>query len=71
MNWDECEFVERVEGRCGGRPTIVGTRVWPEIILNCLEDGMDGEDIWEQYTSLTPTQVRGVIAFIQGHRSVA
>ena len=71
MDWTGCEFVERVEGRCGGRPTIVGTRVWPEIIVDCLDDGMNGEDIWEQYPSVSPDQIRGLIAYIQAKRSAA
>ena len=71
MDWTGCEFVERVEGRCGGRPTIVGTRVWPEIIVDCLDDGMNGEDIWEQYPSVTPDQIRGLLTFIQAQRSAA
>ena len=71
MDWTGCEFVERVEGRCGGRATIVGTRVWPEIIVDCLDDGMNGEDIWEHYPSVSPEQIRGVIAYIQVKRSAA
>ncbi len=71
MDWTGCEFVERVEGRCGGEPTVVGTRVFPDIIVGCLDDGMSGEDIWEQYPSLTPDQVRGVIAYVEAKRSAA
>ncbi len=71
MDWTGCELVERVEGRCGGVPTIVGTRVFPDIIVDCLDDGMTGEDIWEQYPSLSPDQIRGLIAFMQAKRSAA
>ena len=63
MDWTGCELVERVEGRCGGVPTIVGTRIFPDTIVDCLDDGMDGEDIWEHYPSLTPDQIRELIAF--------
>ena len=71
MDWTECEFVERVEGRCGGAPTVVGTRVFPEIIVDCLDEGMNGEDIWEQYPSLSPQQIEGLIAFVRAQRSAA
>ena len=63
MDWTGCSLVERVDGRCGGAPTVVGTRVFPDVIVDCLDDGMDGEDIWEQYPSLSPEQIRGLIAF--------
>ena len=71
MDWTGCEFVERVEGRCGGVPTVVGTRVPPEIIIQCLDDGLSREDIWEDYPSLTPDQIQGLIAFVQAKRSAA
>jgi uncharacterized protein (DUF433 family) len=71
MDWTGCEFVERVEGRCGGAPTVVGTRVFPDIIVDCLDEGMAGEDIWENYPSLTPEQIKGLITFVQAKRSAA
>jgi uncharacterized protein (DUF433 family) len=33
MNWLNCEEVEVVHGRCGGRPTIRGTRIEPDPIV--------------------------------------
>ena len=33
MNWVDCEEVEVVAGRCGGRPTIKGTRIEPDLIV--------------------------------------
>ena len=71
MDWTGCKFVERVEGRCGGVPTVVGTRVFPEIIVDCLDDGMNGEEIWEQYPSLMPDQIEGLIAFVRAKRPAA
>ena len=71
MDWTGCELVERVEGRCGGRPTLIGSRIWPEIFLENAEDGMSVEEMHEQFSSISVEQIRGVLAFAQRRRSAA
>ncbi len=63
MDWTECEFVERVEGRCGGRPTLINSRIWPEIFLEAAESGMTIEEMHEHYPSISIEKIQGVIAF--------
>ena len=63
MDWTGCEFVERVEGRCGGAPTVVGTRVFPDVIVADFHDGSPLEEILENYPSLSLATIRGIIAF--------
>ena len=45
LDWLECEEVEAVPGRCGGRPTIKGTRVRPEVIVANFEGGRKYRDV--------------------------
>lgn len=71
MDWTGCEFVERVEGRCGGRPTVVGTRVWPETFTENAADGMSIEEMHDQFPSVSIEQIRGVMAFAQRQHSAA
>ncbi len=71
MDWTGCELVERVEGRCGGRPTIVGSRVWPETFLEHAESGLSVEEMHEEFPSISVEQIRGVLAFAQQKRSAA
>ncbi len=71
MNWMECDVVESVEGRCGGRPTIQGTRVWPEVITENAEEGMGVEELHDSFPSVSLEQIRAVLAFAQRKRSAA
>jgi uncharacterized protein (DUF433 family) len=33
IEWGKCDLVERVPGKCGGRPVVKGTRIEPDLIL--------------------------------------
>ena len=48
---------------CGGEPVIKGTRVTIRSILASLAEGDGIEDIVRDFPSLTPDDVRAVIAF--------
>ncbi len=71
MDWTGCELVERVEGRCGGRPTIVGTRVWPETFTENAEDGMSVEEMHEHFPTVSEEQIQGVLDFARRKQSAA
>lgn len=71
MDWTGCEYVERVDGRCGGRPTIVGTRVWPEIFTEHAEDGYSAEEMHDLFPSASVEQIRGVLEFANRKQSAA
>lgn len=71
MNWDECEFVERVDGRCAGRPTIIGTRVWPEVITENAKDGASAEELHDWFPTVSVEQIEGVLAFARRKQSAA
>ena len=48
---------------CGGQAVIKGTRVTLRTLLASLADGDSVEDILKDFPSLTPEDVRAVIAF--------
>ena len=71
MDWTGCSVVERVEGRCGGRPTLVGTRVWPEIFTEHAAFGYSAEEMHDLFPTASVVQIREVLAFAQRKQSAA
>ena len=71
MDWSECEFVERVEGVCGGRQLIVGTRVWPETFTDHAEYGYNVEEMHDLFPTVSVEQIRGVLSFAKRKQSAA
>lgn len=69
MDWTGCEFVERVEGRCSGAPTVVGTRVFPDAIVGSYELGERVEDIHADYPTVPVDTIRGLIRFVRAQRA--
>ena len=63
IDWMQCKLVESVEGRCGGQPTIMGTRIFPEPILNMFESGDSVEQIHDSFPTLSIEQIEGLIRF--------
>jgi uncharacterized protein (DUF433 family) len=66
----DCWLVESVAGRCAGRPTIKGTRVEPDTIVENFEAGSPVEEIAENYPTLPVSTIREVIAFAHKHQPV-
>lgn len=54
--------------RMGGRPTIAGTRITAEIILDKLAPGRTIDDILVDYPHLTRQQILDAIAFGTGQQ---
>ena len=48
---------------CGGEPVIKGTRVTLRTVLASLAEGADIDEIVADFPTLTPEDVRAVIAF--------
>jgi len=63
MDWTGCEFVEAVPGRCSGVPTIRGTRIFPETVLQYYARGASMEEILEDFPTLTAEVVFSLLAF--------
>jgi uncharacterized protein (DUF433 family) len=68
--WDDCDLVERVEGRCGGRPTIKGTRIEPDTIVIDAELGSTPEEIQESFPHLPLGTIKGILDYAQKHQPI-
>ena len=59
-------FLERVSVSpkiCHGRPCIKGTRIMISVILDCLAEGLDEQEILKEYPSLRLEDIRAAIAY--------
>ena len=63
MDSTGCEFVEQVPGKCSGLPTIRGTRISPEIVLQYSARGPSVEEVLEDFPTLTSDVVRSLLVF--------
>jgi uncharacterized protein (DUF433 family) len=59
--------IEKVDGRCGGQPVIVGTRIRVATILACYRLGMTVEEIVQQYPHLRPSDIHDALAYAYDH----
>jgi uncharacterized protein (DUF433 family) len=59
--------IERCAGRCGGQPTIAGTRIRVATILSAYRQGMSVEEIVQQLPPLKPSDVHDALAFAFDH----
>lgn len=59
--------IVRVQGVCGGRPIIEGTRLSVKLIVGWIRQGMTPEEIIEQYPQLSAAQVADALAYYQDH----
>jgi uncharacterized protein (DUF433 family) len=59
--------IERDPARCGGQPTVAGTRIRVATILACYRSGMTPEEIVQQYPSLRPADVHDALAYAYDH----
>ncbi len=59
--------IEKDAARCGGQPTVAGTRIRVGTILFCYRHGMTVEEIVQQYASLKPADVHDALAYAYDH----
>jgi len=61
MNWRDCiAFDPQI---LAGRPTVKGTRLSVDLILDRLADGWTVGDLFQAYPRLTPEALQSVFAF--------
>lgn len=65
--WEGCELVQRVPGKCGGRPVINGTRIEPVLILAEEEYGRTPEETHADFPPLSVETIRGLRSFARRH----
>jgi uncharacterized protein (DUF433 family) len=59
--------IEKDPNRCGGQPTVAGTRIRVATILACYRQGMTVEEIVQQYAPLKPADVHDALAYAYDH----
>jgi len=59
--------IVRVEGVCGGRPVIEGTRLSVKLIVGWARMGMTPEEIAAQYSDISIVQVADALAYYKDH----
>ena len=65
----EHPHIVRIEGVCGGRPIIVGTRISVRTIVERVRLGDSFEQIVENYPPLTLAQVYDALSYYHEHKS--
>lgn len=68
IDWSECDLVERVPGRCGGRPTIRGTRIEPGVVIIDEESGRTPEQTHMSFPELPVDAIQRLRAFARDHQ---
>jgi len=59
--------IEQDPSKCGGQPVVGGTRIRVAIILGCYRQGMNVEEIVQQYPQLSPADVHDALAYAYDH----
>jgi uncharacterized protein (DUF433 family) len=68
VDWSECELVESVVGKVGGRPVVKGTRIPADTILTDEELGATVEETHESFPSLSLETIRIIRAYGHSHK---
>ncbi|RXH55203.1 DUF433 domain-containing protein [Granulicella sibirica] len=63
MNWLDCDQIEAVPGKVGGRPVIKGTRIEPEVLVVEAEYGRTPEETLADFPTLQIETIRAIQAF--------
>lgn len=61
MNWRD--YIVSDPEILVGKPTVKGTRLSADLILDRLADGWTAEDLFKSYPRLTPEALQAVFAF--------
>ena len=59
--------IVRVQGVCGGRPVIVGTRLSVKLIVTWARTGMTPDKIAAQYPGTSVVQIADALAYYEHH----
>ncbi len=59
--------IEKDPTRCGGQPTVAGTRIRVATILAGYRQGMTVEEIVQHYPPLKPADVHDALAYAYDH----
>ena len=59
--------IEKDPSRCGGQPVVANTRIRVATILSRYRQGMEIEEILQQFPPLRPADVHDAIAYAYDH----
>jgi uncharacterized protein (DUF433 family) len=59
--------IEKDPTRCGGQPTVAGTRIRVATVLACYREAMTVEEIVQYYPPLKPADVHDALAYAYDH----
>ena len=62
-SWDDCDEVEHIPGKIGGRTVIKGTRIEPETVLTDEEYGRTPEQTHASFPTLSVDMILKIRAF--------
>ena len=68
VDWSECDLVESVAGKVGGKPVVKGTRIPADTILTDEELGATVEETQESFPSLPLDTIRCIQAYGHSHK---
>jgi uncharacterized protein (DUF433 family) len=68
VDWSECDLVESVAGKVGGKPVVKGTRIPADTILTDEELGATVEETHESFPSLSLGPIRTIRAYGHSHQ---
>jgi uncharacterized protein (DUF433 family) len=71
LGWIDCDLIEAVPGKMGGRPVIKGTRIEPETIVTDFELGSSFEEIHQNFPTVSIDTIRGLVAFANSKQLVS
>jgi uncharacterized protein (DUF433 family) len=66
--WADCDLIERVPGKCGGRPVIKGTRIEPDLILTEEGHSRTPEQTHADFPTLPVDTILKIRAFAHRHQ---
>lgn len=64
----EHPYIVRKEGVCGGRPVIIGTRITVSAVIECYKNGMNIDEILDNFTHITPAQLHDAFSYYYDHQ---
>jgi uncharacterized protein (DUF433 family) len=64
----EHPYIVKVNGICGGRPIIKGTRITVRVIVNLLRQGCSHEEIIATYPHLKPAAIYDALSYHFDHQ---
>lgn len=68
MDWAECDLVEQVAGKMGGRPVIKRTRIEPETVVVDEEYGRTPEQTHADFPTLSIDTILKIRAYAHKRR---